>query len=153
MGLELVSTPNVSQNAWIKIFPLQYYINCPNSLSDCLLSKSFKKMFNVSCLRIWWRHDIWIIKTLKFDYFMNDKMFEVKEKTFFLVSQALLFTLTHPLDWNSPCSGKGASHQQVSTRVRQREELNWALQLKSSDQQIFSTMSGTDSSLIRQGLL
>ena len=25
---------------------------------------------------------------------MNDKMFEVKEKTFFLVSQALLFTLT-----------------------------------------------------------
>ena len=50
-----------------------------------------------------------------------------------------------PLDWNSPCRGDGASHQEVSTRVRQREELNWASQLKSSDQQIFSRMSGTDS--------
>ena len=56
----------------------------------------------------------------------------------------------HPLDWNSPCRGEGASHQEVSTRVCQREELNWASQLKSSDQQIFSTMSGTDSPLIRQ---
>ena len=49
------------------------------------------------------------------------------------------------LDWNSPCRGEGASHQEVPTQVRQREELNWALQLKSSDQQIFSRMSGTDS--------
>ena len=55
-----------------------------------------------------------------------------------------------PIDWNSPCRGEGASHQKVSTRVRQREKLNWASQLKSSDQQIFSSMSGTDSSLIRQ---
>ena len=53
-------------------------------------------------------------------------------------------TWQHPLDWNSPCRGEGASHQEVSTRVRQREELNWASQLKSSDQQI-SRMSGTDS--------
>ena len=55
-----------------------------------------------------------------------------------------------PLDWNSPCRDEGACHQEVSTRVRQREELDWASQLKSSDQQIFSSMSGTDSSLIRQ---
>ena len=48
------------------------------------------------------------------------------------------------------CPGEGASHQEVSTRVRQREELNWASQLKSSDQQIFLRMSGTDSPLIRQ---
>ena len=54
-----------------------------------------------------------------------------------------------PLDWNSPCRDEGASHQEVSTRVRRREELNWALQLKSSDQQILSTMSGTDSPLER----
>ena len=51
------------------------------------------------------------------------------------------------LDWNSPCRGERVSHQEVSTRVRQREELNWASQLKSSDQQIFSRISGTDSSL------
>ena len=49
------------------------------------------------------------------------------------------------VDWNSPCRGEGASHQEVSTRARQQEELNWASQLKSSDQQIFSRMSGTDS--------
>ena len=55
-----------------------------------------------------------------------------------------------PLDWNSPCLGEGTSHQEVSTRVRQQEQLNWASQLKSSDQQIFLTMSGTDSPLIRQ---
>ena len=61
-----------------------------------------------------------------------------------------LLSSLHPLDWNSPCRGEGASHQEVSTEVRQREELNWASQLKSSDQQIFSTMSGTDSLLIRQ---
>ena len=49
----------------------------------------------------------------------------------------------YPLNWNSPCRGEGASHQEVSTQVHQREELNWASQLKSSDQQIFSTMSST----------
>ena len=27
-----------------------------------------------------------------------------------------------PLDWNSPCRGEGASHQEVSTQVRQQEE-------------------------------
>ena len=59
-------------------------------------------------------------------------------------------TAALPLDWNSPCCGDGASHQEVSTRVRQREELNGAWQLKLSDQQIFSRMSGTDSPLIRQ---
>ena len=53
-------------------------------------------------------------------------------------------------DWNWLYRGEGASHQEVSTQERQREELNWASQLKSSDQQIFSTMSGTDSSPSRQ---
>ena len=57
-------------------------------------------------------------------------------------------TLLLPLDWNSPCRGEGASHQEVSNRVRQREELNWASQLKSTDQQIFSRMSGTDLPLL-----
>ena len=38
-------------------------------------------------------------------------------------------THTVPLDWNSPCCG-----EVVSTQVRQGEELNWASQLKSSDQ-------------------
>ena len=61
-----------------------------------------------------------------------------------------LITADFPLDWNSPCRGEGASHQEVSNRVRQREELKWASQLKSSNQQIFSRMSVADSPLIRQ---
>ena len=28
-----------------------------------------------------------------------------------------------PLDWNSPCLGEEASNQEVSTQVRQQEEL------------------------------
>ena len=32
--------------------------------------------------------------------------------------------LKHPPRLDSPCRGEGASHQEVSTRVRQREELN-----------------------------
>ena len=54
------------------------------------------------------------------------------------------------LDWNSPCRGERASHQEFSTQMRQREELNWVSQPKSSDQQIFWTMSSPDLTLIRQ---
>ena len=54
------------------------------------------------------------------------------------------------LDWNSPCRGEGAFHQEVSTQMRQQGELNWASQLKSSDQQIFSTMSSPEPTLITQ---
>ena len=35
-----------------------------------------------------------------------------------------LLPTSNPLDWNSPCRGEGASHQEVSTRVRQWEELS-----------------------------
>ena len=61
----------------------------------------------------------------------------------FWVLWAYLVTQTDLLDWNSPCRGDEDSHQKNSTQVHQREELNWASQLKSSDQQIFSTMSST----------
>ena len=44
-------------------------------------------MLRVSCLGIWWRHDIWISKTLKVDYLKN-------EKVFFLISQVLSFRHT-----------------------------------------------------------
>ena len=48
-------------------------------------------MFRVSCLGIWWRHDIWISENLKFDYLKNEKSFRSEIKTFFLVSQVLSF--------------------------------------------------------------
>ena len=48
-------------------------------------------MFRVSCLGIWWRHDIWISENLKFDYLKNEKSFRSEIKTFLLVSQVLSF--------------------------------------------------------------
>ena len=45
---------------------------------------------------------------------------------------------------------RGLIHYEVSTRVRQREELNWGWQLKLSDQQIFSNKSRPESTLIRK---
>ena len=55
-----------------------------------------------------------------------------------------------PLDGAHLVAVRGLIQQEVPTRVRQWEEINWALQLKSSDQQIFSTMSSPESTLIRQ---
>ena len=50
--------------------------------------------FRVSCLGIWWRHDIWILEKLKFDYLKNEKSFRREIKKFFLVSQMLSFRHT-----------------------------------------------------------
>ena len=49
-------------------------------------------MFRVSCLGIWWRHDIWISKMLKVDYLKNEKSFW--GEGFFLVLQVLSFRHT-----------------------------------------------------------
>ena len=52
-------------------------------------------MFRVSCLGIWWRHDIWISKMLEVDYLKNKKSFRSEIKSiFFLVSQVLSFRHT-----------------------------------------------------------
>ena len=89
----------------------------------------------------------WCYKTFQVSYFKVGIKYITRLTRKQEMRSSILQTLPH--DWNSPCGGEGASHQEVSTRVRQQEELNWASQLKSSDQQIFSTMSGTDSPLIR----
>ena len=51
-------------------------------------------MFCVSCLGIWWRHDIWISEKLKFDYLKNEKSFQSEIKNIFFVSQVLSFRYT-----------------------------------------------------------
>ena len=51
---------------------------------------------------------------------------------------------------NSTCCGEGVYPLRSSNRVRQEGQLNWALQLKSSGQQISWTMSRLESTLIRQ---
>ena len=44
------------------------------------------KMFRVSCLGIWGRHDIQISEKLKFYYLKNEKSFQSQKKSIFLVS-------------------------------------------------------------------
>ena len=57
----------------------------------------------------------------------------------------------HPLYETHLVAVRRLIHQEVSTRVRQRGELNWASQLKPSGQQISSTIiSRPESILIRQ---
>ena len=55
-----------------------------------------------------------------------------------------------PLDGTHLVAVRGLIHQEVPTRVRQRGELKRASQLKPSGQQIFSTMSRPESTLIKQ---
>ena len=50
-------------------------------------------VFGVSCLVIWWCHEIWISDKEKYDYLENQKGFwSETKKTFFLVSWALFQT-------------------------------------------------------------
>ena len=42
-------------------------------------------MFCVSCLGIWWRHEIWITKKLKLHYLKNEKSFQSEIKNIFQV--------------------------------------------------------------------
>ena len=57
-----------------------------------------------------------------------------------------------PLDGTRLITVRVLSHQEVSIKVYQRGDLNWASQLKPSGQQIFSAIiSRPESTLIRQG--
>ena len=69
----------------------------------------------------------------------------------FLQAVPVIHYVSCPLDETHLVSVKGLIHQDVSTRVYQRGELNWASHLKPSGQQISSTiMSRPESILIRQ---
>ena len=61
-----------------------------------------------------------------------------------------IYPVKVPLDGTHLVAVRGLIHQEVPIRMCKRQELNWASQLKSSDQQIFSTMSRPQSTLIRQ---
>ena len=51
-------------------------------------------MFRVSCLWIWWRHNISISKMLKFDYLKNEKSFRSEIKSIFPCFAMLSFIHT-----------------------------------------------------------
>ena len=75
-SLELVSRLLFSYNFLIKNLLCNVTLNWPNLITRlCLVPKLFSKICSVSCLGIWWRHDIWITEKLKFDYLMNKKNF------------------------------------------------------------------------------
>ena len=68
----------------INIFLLQYYIKWPDFITRlCLLPKSFSEICFVSCLGIWWRHDICIAEKIKFHYLKNEKSFRSEVKNIF----------------------------------------------------------------------
>ena len=74
-----------------KFFFLYCYIIWPNFINRlCLLPKLFNKMFRVSCLGIWWRHDVWISENLKFDYLKNENSFGSETKNIFPCSTSTL---------------------------------------------------------------
>ena len=75
---------------------------------------------------------------------MNDKMFEVKEQFSLFNKRSYLHLKTTSIETHLAVV-RGLPTNKKSSTERQREELNWASPLKSSDQQIFSRMSGTDS--------
>ena len=84
-----------------KKFVLQYYINWPNFITKlCFTPKLFNNMFRVSCLGIWWRHDIWISEKLESDYLKNEKSFWSEIKNTFLVSKVLPFRHTKQTNEN-----------------------------------------------------
>ena len=58
-------------------------------------------MFYVSCLGIWWCHDIWISEKLKSAYLKNEKSFQSELKLFFLVSKVLSFRHTKQTSKNA----------------------------------------------------
>ena len=60
-------------------------------------------MFRVSCLDIWWRHDIWISKMLKPDYLKNAKSFRSEIKSIFPCFASALFQ-TYKTNYQK-CSG------------------------------------------------
>ena len=51
-------------------------------------------MFRVSCLGIWWRHDIWISEKLKLHYFKNENSFWREMKNIFPCFTSALFRNT-----------------------------------------------------------
>ena len=59
-----------------------------------------EKIFLALCVGIWWRHEIWKSKILKFDFLENEKSFWSEMKTVFLVWQVLLFGLKQNISKN-----------------------------------------------------
>ena len=70
-------------------------------------------MFRVSCLGIWWRHDIWISENLKLDYLENKKNFWSEKKKHFSLFHKSPFRYTKQANKNAQPLKK--FHRQVFT--------------------------------------
>ena len=94
--LLFISRPHFSQNSLIKIFLLSYYIKWPNFMTRLYLRYELTQfnMCHVSCIDIWWHHDIWISEKLKLSNYRSLKFdYQSEIKNIFLVSQVLFFRL------------------------------------------------------------
>ena len=76
-GLELVSRSHFYYNFLIKFF-------WPNFITKlCLLPNLSVKYASCFSLGIWWRHNIWIFKQLKFDFAKKENSFRSEIKNTF----------------------------------------------------------------------
>ena len=91
-GLELVSRPYFLQK-----FLMKKYFVILLKLAKFHYQTAFtfqfiqQYMFRVSCLGIWWRHDIWVSQMFQFDYFKNQKSFRSEIKSIFSCFEIALF--------------------------------------------------------------
>ena len=106
--------------------------------------------FNNVALHLFWSRTLVWVSSCKFAaYFQNTFSWEHLRTAASGVSKWInLLSVLHgsvicfhdPLDENDLVAVRRLIHQEVSTKVRQRGELNWASQLKASGQQISSTI-------------
>ena len=118
------------------------FTQCFQLISEALtgnLNWFYSKMFFENC-KIWKLQSVAEVCYLKDFNILNHYTEKFTDEIFYNFLLPLTKTrnrsiqrfykrIHYPLDWNSTCCGEGASHQDVSTQVRQREELNWASQL------------------------
>ena len=90
-GLELVSRPHFSNNFLIKNYFVILHKLARFLYQTAFISQVIQCVFRVSCLRIWWHHDIWISKMLKIDYLKNKKSFRSEIKSIFSCFASALF--------------------------------------------------------------
>ena len=74
-------------------------------------------VFLVSCLGIWWRHDIWISEKSTFDYLKNEKSFWSEIKSIFRSSRPEVFCKKGVLKHFAKFTGKHLCHSLFFNKV------------------------------------
>ena len=91
-GLELASRRHFLLNFLIKNYFVTLHKLAKFHYQTAFTSQVIQEyVFHVSCLGIWWRHDVWISKMLKIDYLNNEKSFQSEIKSIFPCFESAVF--------------------------------------------------------------